>query len=132
MGGRGRVLAVIAALVMAGCGGDGKPSAVESGDDRLPRASTTAFSDLPPETTEAPTTTTTTTTSPPPTAPPATRPPATAAPARNCDPSYPGVCIPPPPPDLDCGDIPFRRFQVVAPDPHGFDRDADGVGCESG
>ena len=27
------------------------------------------------------------------------------APPSNCDPSYPGVCIPPPPPDLDCGDI---------------------------
>lgn len=23
----------------------------------------------------------------------------------NCDPSYPSVCIPPPPPDLDCGEI---------------------------
>ena len=48
-----------------------------------------------------------------------------------CDPSYPGVCIPPAPPDLDCGDISFRRFQVLSPDPHGFDRDGDGVGCES-
>ena len=47
-----------------------------------------------------------------------------------CDPSYPGVCIAPAPPDLDCGDIPFKRFQVVPPDPHGFDRDQDGVGCE--
>ena len=51
--------------------------------------------------------------------------------AGNCDPSYPGVCIPPAPPDLDCGDITFRRFQVVAPDPHGFDGDHDGIGCES-
>jgi micrococcal nuclease len=49
----------------------------------------------------------------------------------NCSPAYPGVCIPPGPPDLDCGDISDRRFQVVAPDPHGFDRDGDGVGCES-
>jgi micrococcal nuclease len=47
-----------------------------------------------------------------------------------CDPSYPGVCIPPLPPDLDCGDVPFERFQVLPPDPHGFDRDQDGVGCE--
>lgn len=31
----------------------------------------------------------------------------------NCDPSYPSVCIPPYPPDLDCGDIPFRRFEVL-------------------
>ena len=48
-----------------------------------------------------------------------------------CDPSYPGVCIPPGPPDLDCGDVQYRRFQVLSPDPHGFDRDGDGVGCES-
>jgi micrococcal nuclease len=50
----------------------------------------------------------------------------------NCDPSYPGVCIPPAPPDLDCGDISYRRFQVLQPDPHNFDGDADGIGCESG
>ena len=50
----------------------------------------------------------------------------------NCAASYPTVCIPPPPPDLDCGDIPYRRFQVLPPDPHGFDGDFDGVGCESG
>lgn len=49
----------------------------------------------------------------------------------GCDPSYPGVCIPPSPPDLDCPDVSFRRFRVVAPDPHGFDGDQDGVGCES-
>jgi hypothetical protein len=49
----------------------------------------------------------------------------------NCDASYPGVCIPPPPPDLDCAEIPYRRFQVLPPDPHNFDRDADGIGCES-
>jgi endonuclease YncB( thermonuclease family) len=49
----------------------------------------------------------------------------------NCDPSYPGVCIAPAPPDLDCGDIPYKRFQVLPPDPHNFDRDGDGVGCES-
>jgi micrococcal nuclease len=48
----------------------------------------------------------------------------------NCDPSYPGICIPPPPPDLDCGEIPYRSFKVLEPDPHGFDRDNDGIGCE--
>jgi len=52
------------------------------------------------------------------------------APVGNCDPSYPTVCIPPPPPDLDCGDIPYRRFQVLPPDPHNFDREGDGLGCE--
>jgi hypothetical protein len=49
----------------------------------------------------------------------------------DCDPSYPEVCIPPPPPNLNCGDIPERRFTVTSPDPHGFDRDDDGIGCES-
>lgn len=49
----------------------------------------------------------------------------------NCDPSYPSVCIPPPPPDLDCKDISYRRFTVLSPDPHGFDGDFDGIGCES-
>jgi len=49
----------------------------------------------------------------------------------NCDPSYPTVCIPPPPPDLDCADVPYRNFTVLPPDPHGFDGDGDGVGCES-
>jgi micrococcal nuclease len=48
----------------------------------------------------------------------------------DCDRSYPEVCIPPYPPDLDCGDIPFRYFVVRPPDPHGFDAEADGVGCE--
>jgi len=52
--------------------------------------------------------------------------------AGTCDPSYPTVCIPPieVSGDLDCGDIPYRRFQVVLPDPHGFDGDHDGIGCE--
>ena len=54
---------------------------------------------------------------------------ATAAPG-SCDPAYPTVCISPPPPDLDCADIPYRRFAVRAPDPHRFDSDADGIGCE--
>jgi hypothetical protein len=49
----------------------------------------------------------------------------------NCDPAYPTVCIPPPPPDLDCGDIPYTNFTVLAPDPHGFDGDNDGIGCET-
>ncbi|MGQ9567201.1 MAG: thermonuclease family protein [Anaerolineae bacterium] len=60
-------------------------------------------------------------------------PTATAAPQTGaCDPAYPTVCIPPPPPDLDCGDIPYRRFPVLPPDPHHFDGDHDGVGCEGG
>ena len=49
----------------------------------------------------------------------------------NCHPAYPSVCIPPAPPDLDCKDISYRRFQVLPPDPHRFDGDSDGIGCES-
>jgi len=40
---------------------------------------------------------------------------------ENCSPSYPGVCIAPAPPDLDCKDVPHRRFQVLSPDRHRFD-----------
>jgi micrococcal nuclease len=59
-----------------------------------------------------------------------TNPPALET-SGNCDPAYPDVCIPSPPPDLDCKDIQFRRFRVLQPDPHNFDRDQDGIGCES-
>ena len=48
----------------------------------------------------------------------------------ECDPSYPDFCIPPSPPDLDCKDIPQKRFTVLQPDPHRFDGDKDGIGCE--
>ena len=50
---------------------------------------------------------------------------------NNCDPSYPDFCTPSPPPDLDCGDISQKRFTVLQPDPHRFDGDKDGIGCES-
>ena len=51
----------------------------------------------------------------------------------TCDSSYPDVCLPPPPPNLNCGDpgVP-QNFRVLSPDPHGFDGDNDGIGCESG
>ncbi|MEZ4868789.1 MAG: SH3 domain-containing protein [Caldilineaceae bacterium] len=75
-----------------------------------------------------------TVTSIPPTPLPAPTPTPTPTPAptvgSNCDPSYPDVCIPSPPPDLDCGEIPYRRFRVVGADPHRFDGDHDGIGCE--
>ncbi len=51
-------------------------------------------------------------------------------PQQNCDPSYPDFCIPPNSPDLDCADMPRRQFRVVGDDPHGLDRDSDGIGCE--
>lgn len=48
----------------------------------------------------------------------------------NCDPAYPNVCIKSPPPDLNCPDIPYEKFKVLPPDPHEFDRDGNGIGCE--
>jgi hypothetical protein len=51
-------------------------------------------------------------------------------PRAGCVAAYPDVCIPQGP-DLDCGEIAFRRFTVLAPDPMNFDADGDGVGCES-
>ena len=61
--------------------------------------------------------------------------PAPSTPGRGivggrCDPSYPSVCIPPPPPDLDCADVPHTNFRVRPPDPHRFDGEGDGLGCE--
>jgi hypothetical protein len=50
----------------------------------------------------------------------------------NCDTSYPDVCIRPYPPDLDCGEVQYTNFKVLSPDPHDFDREGDGIGCESG
>jgi hypothetical protein len=62
-------------------------------------------------------------------------PPPPPPPGGKCAASYPTVCIPPPPPDLDCGDIAFRNFpvrwDVADPDPHRFDGNRDGVGCEA-
>jgi micrococcal nuclease len=57
-------------------------------------------------------------------------PPSPSVSATACDPAYPDVCIPPPPPDLSCRDVPFTHFRVLPPDPHQFDGNRDGVGCE--
>lgn len=73
---------------------------------------------------------------PPPPAPqPPPAPPPPPPPPSNCAASYPDECIPAPPPDLDCKDVPYRNFRVLwnvpDPDPHHFDGDRDGVGCET-
>jgi micrococcal nuclease len=82
------------------------------------RATTTAATTTSSTTTTRTTTTATTTSTTPP----------------NCAASYPDHCIPPPPPDLNCRDIPYTNFRVLwnvpNPDPHGFDGDRDGIGCE--
>jgi micrococcal nuclease len=67
---------------------------------------------------------------PTPATPPLETPTAAPSDRAGCDPAYPDVCIPPPPPDLDCSDIPYRRFRVLPPDPHHFDGGGDGIGCE--
>jgi len=77
--------------------------------------------------TSAPTPEPTTKATPKPTPKPSPKPTHSA----NCDPAYPDFCIPPSPPDLDCGDIDANNFTVLPPDPHRFDGDHDGIGCES-
>ena len=50
--------------------------------------------------------------------------------AGRCDPNYAGACVPPYPPDVDCGDLAAKRFRVVGRDVHHLDGDGDGVACE--
>jgi hypothetical protein len=66
-------------------------------------------------------------------------PPASPAPSERatdadsaCDPSYPDFCILPPPPDRNCPDLSQKNFTVRGEegDPHGFDADGDGRGCD--
>lgn len=56
--------------------------------------------------------------------------PAVLAAAQLCSGAYPDFCIPPPQPDLNCEDIEFSDFTALPPDPHNFDVDNDGRGCE--
>ncbi|MDB5171160.1 MAG: hypothetical protein JWO35_854 [Candidatus Saccharibacteria bacterium] len=49
--------------------------------------------------------------------------------ASNCDPNY-TPCVPNVSYDLDCPDIGFS-VRVIGSDPHRFDGDHDGYGCES-
>ncbi len=60
----------------------------------------------------------------PPPAPPPAEPPG----GGNCAAGY-NPCIPPYPPDLDCGDV-NGPIYVTGSDPHGLDAEGDGVGCE--
>jgi len=55
--------------------------------------------------------------------------PATDDDPTTCDDRYAVACIPEATTDLDCADIAPRRFAVEA-DPHNFDGDNDGIGCE--
>ncbi|MGA1625272.1 MAG: hypothetical protein ACO4AJ_06550 [Prochlorothrix sp.] len=61
----------------------------------------------------------------------------------RCDRAY-AICVPSPPPSLSCEQVPAQDFRVYLPhhrdkpwglhryDPHGFDPDGDGYGCEAG
>ena len=57
--------------------------------------------------------------------------PSISVPQSSCDPSYPDFCIASPPPPLNCDDIAQKNFRVLSPDPHGFDKDKDGIGCDA-
>ncbi len=48
----------------------------------------------------------------------------------GCDPSYPDLCLPIGAADLDCPQVGASDFTVLPSDPHGFDRNRDGIGCE--
>jgi len=47
----------------------------------------------------------------------------------SCAPGY-SPCVPPYPPDLNCDDV-DGPITITGDDPHGFDADGDGTGCES-
>jgi len=57
---------------------------------------------------------------------------------EKCDPSYPNHCIKPSETDLDCNwdgniqedQIADKNFPVGSSDPHHFDKDKNGIGCE--
>ncbi len=59
--------------------------------------------------------------------PPPSGPPGNSS--SNCDPGY-SPCVPAFPPDLDCADI-DGPVSIAGNDPHGFDADGDGTGCDS-
>lgn len=56
----------------------------------------------------------------------------TSATGTRCDPSYPDFCIERITlvGDLECDDIGRNAFTVQGSDPHHFDDDGDGIGCE--
>ena len=55
-------------------------------------------------------------------------PPEPSGSGSGCDPNYSG-CVPAYPPDVNCPEV-DGPVQVLGSDPHGLDRDGDGVACE--
>lgn len=51
-------------------------------------------------------------------------------PQHDADDGGAAYLFPPPPPDKDCGSIAASNFPVRPGDPHRFDGDGDGIGCE--
>ncbi|HEV3402358.1 MAG TPA: hypothetical protein VG078_11105 [Acidimicrobiales bacterium] len=120
--GGAKTLLLTVALALPGSGGREE----ESEPTTLPTTTSTSTT----------TTSTTTTTIAPTTTAPRRAPTTTATPSPprqsgNYSAAYPDFCIPPAPPDLDCADVGGDNFTVRPPDPHRFDADGDGVGCES-
>lgn len=50
--------------------------------------------------------------------------------AGSCDPSYSGACVPDDGNDYDCPEIDGSGFRSDGRDPHGLDRDNDGIACD--
>ena len=139
-------IVLIVGIAVASGGGDNDTEGREPATDGVPATTVTPTSipgviptEIPtPEPTQTPSQMPDSTPSTEPTQPPAptpapATPPAsepTLPPQADCDPSYPDFCIEPPPPILGCGEIFFINFTVLPPDPHGFDEDNDGFGCE--
>lgn len=58
-------------------------------------------------------------------------PPPAAPPRANCDPSSPTVCIAPPPPDLDCKDVPHKNSESSNQTRTASTATGMATGCES-
>jgi hypothetical protein len=125
------LIVLIGGIAVASGGGDNDTEGREPATTVTPTSIPTVIpTEIPtPELTPTPSPIPDSTPTPEPTQPPL-EPTPTPPPRANCDPSYPDFCIEPPPPILDCGEIVFINFTVLPPDPHGFDGDKDGIGCE--
>lgn len=120
---RGAMLATVAVIAMAGATACGDDFAVDEGSDVTeefdPSGEVEREADI----------------APAPEVEPEPEPeldaePEEPEPAADCDPNYSG-CVSPFPPDVDCADV-SGPVTVTGSDPHGLDRDGDGVACEAG
>ena len=108
---------------------------IEAAAERARAAGAGLWSACPPDATPTPTPTPTPAPTPTPTPTPAAAPP-----GEDCDPGYIGLCVPPPPPDLNCPDIramlreqglDVLQVRADGEDSHGLDLDRDGLACET-